>query len=139
MDKNTFKKSLAITSNVLLIVNLILMLLCAWQEYFYLSIFTISLSIIGIVITLLSASEYTPKTMFKELNTYFFVVSILVCLSVVLLNKVLFYVGVALFVLMILLYFIPLFINEKEDTNKDKPQNNSNNKSGKKKNKKKKK
>ena len=140
MDKKALKKSLSITSNILLVVTLILMLLSVWKEYFYLSIFTISLSIVSIIITIFSAEEYTFKSMFKELNIYFFVVSIIEALSVVVNSKVLFYIGLALFILMILLYLIPLFVKEKEENveNNNTSKNQTNKKSKPKKKKKKK-
>ena len=144
MDKKALRKSLQITSNVLLMVTLVLLLISVWQELFYLSICTISLSVVSFIITIFSAEEYTAKSIFKELNLYFFLVSIVVALSVLLDSKVLFYIGLVLFFLMILLYLIPLFVKEKEDnkeTNQPKVENNKNNNknSKKKKNKKKKK
>ena len=141
MDKKAFKKSLQITSNILLMVTLVLLLISVWQELFYLSIATISLSVVSIVITVLSVEEYNAKNIFKELNNYVFVVSIVISLSVILNNKPLFYVGLVLFLLMIILYFIPLFVKEKEDpvkvNNEKSANNNKNNKNKKKKNKKK--
>jgi len=115
MNKSVLKNSFKAASNVLLMISLALMVVAVYLENFYISVGGIVLSVASIAVTVLSANEFTFKSIFKELNMYFFVVAIVVNLSVMLNEKVLFYVGLVLFILMILLYFIPMFFEEKED------------------------
>lgn len=115
MNKNVLKNTFKAASNVLLMIALGLMVVSVYLENFYLSFGGIVLSAVSIVITILSADELKAKSIFKELNLYFFLVAIVVNLSVILNEKVLFYVGLVLFILMILLYFIPMFFEEKEE------------------------
>ena len=115
MNKSLLKNSFKAASNVLLMITLALMVVAVYLENFYISVGGITLSVVSIAVTVLSVDEFTFKSIFKELNMYFFVVSIVVNLSVMLSQKVLFYVGLVLFILMILLYFIPMFFEEKED------------------------
>lgn len=133
MNKSVLKNSFKAASNILLMVSLALMVVAVYLENFYLSVGGIALSVVSIIVTVLSADSFSLKSIFKELNMYFFVVAIIVNLSVLLNEKVLFYVGLVLFILMILLYFIPMFFeekDEKEETNKKK--NNKNKKKNKK-------
>ena len=115
MNKSLLKNSFKAASNVLLMITLALMVVAVYLENFYISVGGITLSVVSIAVTVLSVDEFTFKSIFKELNMYFFVVAIVVNLSVMLSQKVLFYVGLVLFILMILLYFIPMFFEEKED------------------------
>ena len=115
MNKNVLKETFKVASNILLILSLGLMVVAVYLENFYLSLGGIVLSAVSIIITALSADELSLKGILKELNLYFFLVSVIVNLSVILNEKVLFYVGLVLFILMILLYFIPMFFEEKED------------------------
>lgn len=115
MNKNVLKETFKVASNILLILSLGLMVVAVYLENFYLSLGGIVLSAVSIIITALSANELSLKGILKELNLYFFLVSVIVNLSVILNEKVLFYVGLVLFILMILLYFIPMFFEEKED------------------------
>ena len=119
MNKN-FKNSFKVASNILLMICLILMVVTVWLDQFYLSIVLISLSLASIFVTLLSLDGFNLHSLTKELNTYFFIVTIIVALSVTLTNQIIFYVGLALFILMILLYIIPAFFEEKEDRRKRK-------------------
>ena len=115
MNKSLLKNSFKAASNVLLMITLALMVVAVYLENFYISVGGITLSVVSIAVTVLSVDEFTFKSIFKELNMYFSVVAIVVNLSVMLSQKVLFYVGLVLFILMILLYFIPMFFEEKED------------------------
>lgn len=123
MNKNVLKNTFKAASNVLLMIALGLMVVSVYLENFYLSFGGIVLSAVSIVITILSADELKAKSIFKELNLYFFLVAIVVNLSVILNEKVLFYVGLVLFILMILLYFIPMFFEEKEEKKSKKGKN----------------
>lgn len=120
MDKKAIKSTFKIASSILLFVGLALMVLTVWLENYYLSIGTIVVSVISIVITVLSVEKVTMKEIFKDINLYFYVVCIVLALSVTITNKMLFYVGLVLFILVIFLYFIPLFVEEKEDKKKGK-------------------
>ena len=100
MNKNVLKNTFKAASNVLLMIALGLMVVSVYLENFYLSFGGIVLSAVSIVITILSADELKAKSIFKELNLYFFLVAIVVNLSVILNEKVLFYVGLVLFILM---------------------------------------
>jgi len=115
MNKSVLKNSFKAASNVLLMISLALMVDAVYLENFYISVGGIVLSVASIAVTVLSANEFTFKSIFKELNMYFFVVAIVVNLSVMLNEKVLFYVGLVLFILIILLYLIPMFIKKKEN------------------------
>lgn len=131
MNKSVLKNSFKAASNILLMISLALMVVAVYLENFYLSVGGIALSVVSIVVTILSAEDFSVKSIFKELNMYFFIVAIIVNLSVLLNEKVLFYVGLVLFILMILLYFIPMFFEEKEDNEQNK-KNNKNKKKNKK-------
>lgn len=120
MDKKVLRASFKITSNVFLFVGLLCMVLTVWLEHYYLAIGTILTAVLGILVSLFSNEKANLKDFLKDLNVYFFIVVILVCLSLVLANKILFYVGMVLFILMIVLYLIPLFVTEKEETKKSK-------------------
>ena len=122
MSKSMLKSSLKIASNILLFISLTLMVLTVWLQNFYLAVATISISIIGVLVSLFSNEGFNVKMFTKDLNLYFFIVSIIIGISEMINNKTLFYVGLVLFVLMIFLYLIPLFVTEKEDK-KIKPTN----------------
>lgn len=118
MEQNTFKKSLKLASNILLIATLVLMVFALRMEHYYLAIATIAASAISIAITILANENI--ETAAKDLNIYFFVVSTILALSVTLALQILYYIGLILFILMAILYLIPLFASEKTLTNKKK-------------------
>jgi Ca2+/Na+ antiporter len=116
MDKKLIKPSLKMVSNVLLFISLGLMVLNVWLENeYYISVAAIAISVAGLLVTLFSHDGPFLKIFVKELNIYFFVVCLIVGFSVILDAKVLFYIGMVLFILVIVLYLIPLFVTEKED------------------------
>lgn len=125
MDKSLVKSSLKIVSNVLLFISLALMVLNVWLEKeYYISIIAITISIVGLLVTLFSHEGPFSKVFVKELNLYFFVVCIIIGISVMSAIKTLFYIGMVLFILMIVLYLIPLFVAEKEEKNNKKAKKN---------------
>lgn len=124
MNKSVLKSSLKVTSNILLFLSLALMVITVWLENFYVAVAAISVSGLGIIVSLFSNEGISLKIFTKDLNLYFFIVSIIISVSVIVANKTLFYVGLVLFLLMIFLYLIPLFVTEKED----KPSKNKKNK-----------
>ena len=92
------------------------MVLNVWLENeYYISVAAIAISVVGLLVTLFSHDGPFLKIFVKELNIYFFVVCLIVGFSVILDAKVLFYIGMVLFILVIVLYLIPLFVTEKED------------------------
>lgn len=116
MDKKLIKPSLKMVSNVLLFISLGLMVLNVWLENeYYISVAAIAISVAGLLVTLFSHDGPFLKIFVKELNIYFFVVCLIVGFSVILDAKVLFYIGMVLFILVIVLYLIPLFVAEKEE------------------------
>ncbi len=115
MDKTALKKALKFAAGLLLFLSLGLMVLTVWLEDFYLSIGSIVVSVVSLAVTILSAEKFDIKEIWKDLNIYFFLVSIVVCLSVTISSQILFYIGLVLFIFVILLYFIPLFVAENED------------------------
>ena len=116
MDKKLIKPSLKMVSNVLLFISLGLMVLNVWLENeYYISVAAIAISVVGLLVTLFSHDGPFLKIFVKELNIYFFVGCLIVGFSVILDAKVLFYIGMVLFILVIVLYLIPLFVAEKED------------------------
>ena len=116
MDKKLIKPSLKMVSNVLLFISLGLMVLNVWLENeYYISVAAIAISVVGLLVTLFSHDGPFLIIFVKELNIYFFVVCLIVGFSVILDAKVLFYIGMVLFILVIVLYLIPLFVTEKED------------------------
>ncbi len=112
------KTSLKLASNILLFVTLALMVATIYFDNFYLSIATISLSVISIAVCVVGADEINAKVFTKDLNIYFFLVAIILSLSVTIANQVVFYVGIVLFILVIVLYLIPMFVAEKEEKTK---------------------
>lgn len=116
MNKSLVKSSLKIVSNVLLFISLALMVINVWLEKeYYVSFAAIAISVVGVLVTLFSNDGPFFKVFVKELNLYFFIVCIIIGFAVMLSNQILFYVGMVLFILMIVLYLIPLFVTEKED------------------------
>ncbi len=115
MNKNLMKKTFNVAANVLLIVALAVMVIAVYLQNFYLAVGTIALSALCIVISVFAAEKMKISVILKDLNIYFFLVCIVVSVSVVIDNQLIFYVGLVLFILMILLYFIPMFVTEKED------------------------
>ena len=115
MDKTALKKALKFAAGLLLFLSLGLMVLTVWLEDFYLSIGSIVVSVVSLAVTILSAEKFDIKEIWKDLNIYFILVSIVVCLSVTISSQILFYIGLVLFIFVILLYFIPLFVAENED------------------------
>lgn len=115
MNKSMLKSSLKIASNILLFLSLTLMVLTVWLENFYVAVAAISISGLGVLVSFFSNEKIGLKMFTKDLNLYFFIVGILVSVSVIIASQVLFYVGLVFFVLMIFLYLIPLFVTEKED------------------------
>ena len=115
MNKEALKSSFKITSNVLLFVSLLLMVLSVGLDEFefYLGVAAIVISVIGILATLFRGEGI--KIFTKDLNLYCFLVVIIISVATIISNKILFYIGLVLFLLMILLYLIPLFVTEKED------------------------
>lgn len=120
MEKNSNKSMFNIASNSLLFIGLILMVVTVWLENYYLSVGTVVVCAVSLLITILGAEGPKFKGMWKEINLYFFVVCIVLSLSVTLASKMLFYIGIVLFILVIFLYFIPMFVTEKEETKKTK-------------------
>lgn len=120
MKNNTIKSSLKIAANILLFITLALMVVTVWLENLFLGVATISISVLSILVCIFSADEINVKSFWKDLNIYFFVVAIIIGLSIVLANKILFYIGIVLFVLVILLFLIPMFVSEKEEGKKNK-------------------
>lgn len=118
MNKKTIESTFKFASNLLLFIGLILMVLTVWLENYYLSIATIVVCVISMVITILGAEKPKIKEALKDINLYFYVVCIILSLSVTISSKILFYIGLVLFILVIFLYFIPMFVNEKEDSKK---------------------
>ena len=112
MNKSMLKSSLKIASNILLFLSLTLMVLTVWLENFYVAVAAISISGLGVLVSLFSNEKIGLKMFTKDLNLYFFIVGILVSVSVIIASQVLFYVGLVFFVLMIFLYLIPLFVTE---------------------------
>lgn len=125
MDKTALKQALKFAAGLLLFVSLTLMVLTVWLEDFYLAIGTIVVSVISLAVTVLSAEKFDIKVIWKDLNIYFYLVSIIICLSVTITSQILFYIGLVLFICVILLYFIPLFVVENEDK-KNKKSNKKN-------------
>ena len=115
MNKSMLKSSLKIASNILLFLSLTLMVLTVWLENFYVAVAAISISGLGVLVSFFSNEKIGLKMFTKDLNLYFFIIGILVSVSVIIASQVLFYVGLVFFVLMIFLYLIPLFVTEKED------------------------
>lgn len=116
MNKSLVKSSLKIVSNVLLFISLALMVINVWLEKeYYVSFAAITISVVGVLVTLFSNDGPFLNVFVKELNLYFFIVCIIIGFAVMLSIKVLFYIGMVLFILMIVLYLIPLFVTEKED------------------------
>ena len=120
MKDNTIKSSLKIASNILLFITLALMVITVWLENLYLGIATVSISVLSILVSIFSADELNVKHFWKDLNIYFFIVAIVIGLSMIIANKILFYIGIVLFVLVILLFLIPMFVSEKEENKKNK-------------------
>lgn len=120
MDKKTIESTLKFASNLLLFIGLILMVLTVWLENYYLSIGTIVVCIVSMIVTILGAVKPKIKEALKDINLYFYIVCIVLSLSVTIDNKVLFYIGLVLFILVIFLYFIPMFVTEKDDNKKGK-------------------
>ena len=117
MNKSLVKSSLKIVSNVLLFISLALMVINVWLEKeYYVSFAAITISVVGVLVTLFSNDGPFLNVFVKELNLYFFIVCIIIGFAVMLSIKVLFYIGMVLFILMIVLYLIPLFVTEKEDS-----------------------
>ncbi len=120
MKDNTIKSGLKIASNILLFITLALMVITVWLENLYLGIATVSISVLSILVSIFSADELNVKHFWKDLNIYFFIVAIVIGLSMIIGNKILFYIGIVLFVLVILLFLIPMFVSEKEENKKNK-------------------
>ena len=107
MDKKLIKPSLKMVSNVLLFISLGLMVLNVWLENeYYISVAAIAISVVGLLVTLFSHDGPFLKIFVKELNIYFFVVCLIVGFSVILDAKVLFYIGMVLFILVIEYLFL---------------------------------
>lgn len=120
MEKKSNISTFKVASNALLFIGLILMVVTVWLENYYLSVGTIVVCAISLIITILGANKPKIIEALKDINLYFFVVCIVLSLSVTMANKILFYVGIVLFILVLFLYFIPMFVNEKEDNKKNK-------------------
>ena len=115
MKNESIKSSLKVASNILLFVALTLLVFTVWKENFYLAVATIALSVVSIAVSVFSYEKIDSKIFLKELNIYFFLVCIVISISKLISNQMLFYIGLVLFVLLIVLYFIPIFVEEKED------------------------
>ena len=115
MNKSVLKSSLKVASNILLFLSLALMVVTVWLENFYVAVAAIAISGVGVLVSLFSNEGINLKMFTKDLNLYFFIVSIIISVSVIVANQTLFYVGLVLFLLMIFLYLIPLFVTEKEE------------------------
>ena len=97
MEQNTFKKTLKLASNILLIANLVLMVFALRMEHYYLAVATIASSALSIVITALGHEKIEDAA--KNLNIYFFVVSVILALSVTIPSQILYYIGLILFMI----------------------------------------
>lgn len=120
MKKDVFKNSCKIASNILLVISLMLLVLAVWLNEKFLGLSTLVVSITSIAIVIISQDQINIKTVLSDLNLYFFLVSIILSISVILDNKSIFYIGIVLFILVLFLYFISIFVEEKDIKKKKK-------------------
>ncbi len=118
MNKD-FKKTLQIANNILLYVVSILLLLSVWLELTIFHFATISMAVLSLIISVISKDEIKPKFIFSDMNLYYFLVTIIIAISKVINSNKLFYVGIGLFAIVLVLYIIFTFI-----INQDKKKDN---------------
>ncbi len=123
MEENTQTKNIfSIASNVMLAICAVMMVVTVWLQYEsytnILAIFCVTASACGILFTGIGSGSL--RNFIKQLNIYTFIVIILIAVSILISSQVLLYIGIGLFALTLILFFIPIVV---EATEKRKQQN----------------
>ena len=112
--KKEFKEILKVSSDVMLYVASITLVVTLWIDNIILASAAICMSVLAIVSFILSLEEIKANKVFKDINVYYFSLLILIGVSRILNNENLFRIGLALFVLLTLVYAFFAFL-KKED------------------------
>ncbi len=109
----TLKESCKFAINILLFVNFIVLILAVWLDLNILAIMAITLGALSIGVSMMAAEEFKFKIIVKDLNIYFFLVAIIIGISVIMVESWLLYIGLALFFLVLLFYAITILFDDK--------------------------
>lgn len=113
------KKIFKTSSDVMIYVISIILILTVWLESKLLGVCVITMSLISIALSVLSNEKISFKDIITDINIYYFIVAIVLALSKVLMLENLFYIGLVLFVIVLVLYIIFMIIfKSKDDKNK---------------------
>ena len=112
--KKEFKEILKVSSDVMLYVASITLVVTLWFDNIILASAAICMSVLAIVCFILSLEEIKASNVFKDINTYYFPLLILIGISRIISSDNLFRIGLALFVLLTLVYAFFAFL-KKED------------------------
>lgn len=141
--KKEFKEVLSLASNVLLYVISLVLLLSLYLEINIIFVICIAMSFLAILIHFLSLDDI--KVWYKSINIFYFLILLVLSFGKLLYNDLIFNLGLALFVILILAYIFFSFIKKQKEVivtddneNINKNVKNKNKKGKKKKNAKKK-
>ena len=98
----------------------ILLLLSVWLELTIFHYATISMAVLSLVISVICKDEIKPKFIFSDMNLYYFIVTIIIAISKIINSNKLFYVGIGLFAIVLVLYIIFTFIVNHNNLKVDK-------------------
>lgn len=110
--KTELKKVFKITSDVLLYLTSILLVVTLWLENNIIASASICMSLIAIVLLIISIEKFDVKKIFSDINVYYFIVLIVLGISRIIGSDILFRVGLVLFVVLILVYFGIIFLKK---------------------------
>lgn len=109
--KKEFKGILKITSDVLLYLTSILLVITLWLENNIIASASISMSVIALILLFASLEKFNLK-LFADVNLYYFIILIVLGISRIVGSDILFRIGLVLFVLLILVYFCLIFFKK---------------------------
>lgn len=110
--KNELKKVFKITSDVLLYLTSVLLVVTLWLENNIIASASICMSLIAIILLVVSLEKFDMKKIFFDINVYYFIVLIVLGISRIISSDILFRVGLVLFVILILVYFGLIFLKK---------------------------
>lgn len=113
--KNNFRSNLKTSSEVLVYIVAVLTVLSVWINNIILAIAVITISLLAIVLDAISFDKGNLINVFKDINTYFFFDFVLIAVSRLIDNDILFYVCIAIFVIILVLYILFNFIINSKD------------------------
>ena len=110
--KKEFKEILKVSSDVMLYVASITLVITLWFNNSILASAAIFMRVLAIIFFIISLEKICLSNIFKDISVYYFSILILLGLSRLIDNENLFRIGLALFVLLTLVYAFFAFLKK---------------------------